>query len=181
MCSKDRLALRSKLDDCFFTSARVQPPRRHLPFIPDLHTEVLRVWKNTYSLHVHTQATSAYSKVVGMFKHGYGAMPKEEEVLADYRSPSYASSWRKPTLPPKPCRVSSNLLDKAYAAAGQAGVSLRWITLRGWVSRRFKSFTRPQILSSMRPSRWLVPLVVHWLLWSPRTFWPSCVPTHLSS
>lgn len=45
-----------------------------------------------------------------------------EETLALYLSS--ASSWRKHTLPTKPCRATSAFVGKAYVAAGQVDVSL---------------------------------------------------------
>lgn len=97
----------------------VQTPCRHLPFFPYFHTEVLRSWKNPYSALVDTQASSTYSMIVGMCEQGHGAMPKMAGMAVGYLSPSSVSSRRKPTLPTKPCRVTS-----AYATAGQAGMSL---------------------------------------------------------
>lgn len=52
------------------------------------------------------------------------AMPRVEETLAGFLSPSSASLWRKPALLTKPCRVTSSLVGEAYAAAGQAGAFL---------------------------------------------------------
>lgn len=114
----------SSVPSMIISSARVKPPSHHLQFFPDLHIEVLRAFKNPYSAHVHTQATSTCSTMVGMRKYGYEAMPKVKEMFAGYLSPSSASSWRKPALPTKPCRVRSNLVGKAYVAASQDGASL---------------------------------------------------------
>ncbi|KAL0185522.1 hypothetical protein M9458_017192, partial [Cirrhinus mrigala] len=55
---------RSKLDERFLRS-KPPPPRRGLPFFPDLHTEVSR-----------SSATLHYSNVVGAVEHGYGMMPR---------------------------------------------------------------------------------------------------------
>lgn len=95
----------------------VQTPCLHLPFFPYLHTEVLRSWKNPYSALVDTQRSSTYSMVVGTCEQGYGPMPKMAGMVVG--SPSSVSSWRKPALPTKPCRVTS-----AYVTEGQAGTSL---------------------------------------------------------
>lgn len=98
---KRRVIVCSKLDDRFLTSARVQLPHHHLSFFPDLHTEVLRVWRNLYCACLHTQVSSTYSTLVGMREQGYGAMPIVEEMLAGY--PLVA-------LPTKPCQVASNFI-----------------------------------------------------------------------
>ncbi|KAK3523851.1 hypothetical protein QTP70_010462 [Hemibagrus guttatus] len=58
-----------------------------------------------------------------MDEHSYAALPKVEETLAGYLSPTLAA-WRKLALPFKPCRAISALVGKAYTAAGQAGASL---------------------------------------------------------
>ncbi|ROL50364.1 hypothetical protein DPX16_19890 [Anabarilius grahami] len=42
---KQEQAVKSKLDERFLPSWSAQPPRRALPFFPDLHTEVSRSWK----------------------------------------------------------------------------------------------------------------------------------------
>ncbi|KAK2860295.1 hypothetical protein Q7C36_004461 [Tachysurus vachellii] len=47
-------------------------------------------------------------------------MPRVEETLASYLSPSIASSLKAPVFPTKPLRATSALVGKAYAAAGQA-------------------------------------------------------------
>ena len=51
-------------------------------------------------------------------------MPQVEETLAGYLSPGTSSSLKKPTLPTKPCRMTSSLVGKAFQAAGQAGAAL---------------------------------------------------------
>lgn len=114
----------SKLDDRFYTTSQVQPPRRNLPFFPDLHAELSKTWKNPYSAHGFKQSTSIYSSLVGLQEHGYKAMPKVEEMLAGLLSPSTASPGRKPTLPSRRCRNTSSLVGRAYAEAGQAGACL---------------------------------------------------------
>ncbi|KAK3542839.1 hypothetical protein QTP70_004648 [Hemibagrus guttatus] len=63
-----------------------------------------------------------YSAIMGLNEH-YAAMPKVEETLAGYLSPTSAA-WRKPALPSKPCTAISALVGKAYIAAGQANASL---------------------------------------------------------
>ncbi|KAK2869242.1 hypothetical protein Q7C36_001113 [Tachysurus vachellii] len=47
-------------------------------------------------------------------------MLRVEETLASYLSPSVASSLKAPVFPTKPLRATSALVEKAYAAAGQA-------------------------------------------------------------
>ncbi len=51
-------------------------------------------------------------------------MPRVKQTLASYLSPDLASSLKALTLPIKPLRASSALVNKGYAAAGQAGTCL---------------------------------------------------------
>lgn len=117
----------SKLDERYLKK-RVQPQRRGLPFFPDLHTEVSKSWKKPFSSRISTTASS-FSSVIGAREKGYGMMPKVEESLATYLSPEAASSLKPPTLPTKPCRITSNLVGKAYMAAGRAGSCLHTMGL----------------------------------------------------
>lgn len=102
--TEQKMLVCSKPDAYFLMSCREQPPCHLLPLFPDLHTEVLRLQKNLYSARVHTNATSTYSMVVGICEQGY-------------LTPCVASL--KSALPTRSCRVTSNLVGKAYAAAGQ--------------------------------------------------------------
>ncbi len=111
---------KSKLDERFLCS-RSPPPRRGLPFFPDLHTEVSRSWSKPYSARLFSPCVSHYSNVLGLNECGYGKIPRVEDTLASYLSPGGASSLKAPVLPTKPLRTSSALVGKAYTAAGQAG------------------------------------------------------------
>ncbi|KAL0173181.1 hypothetical protein M9458_033492, partial [Cirrhinus mrigala] len=111
------------LDECFLRS-KPPPPRRGLPFFPDLHTEVCRSWEKPFSARVHSSATLHYTNVVGAAEHGYGVMPRVEQTLTSYLSPGVASSLKAPTLPTKPLRTTLALVGKGYSSAGQAGACL---------------------------------------------------------
>ncbi|ROL52327.1 hypothetical protein DPX16_18695 [Anabarilius grahami] len=126
---KQEQAVKSKLDERFLPSRSAQPPRRALPFFPDLHTEVSRSWKRPVSTRVFTPQTSVYSNVVGLKKHGYGALPRAEETLASHLSPQAAASLKAPTLPTKPLKTTSALVGKAYSAAGQAAACLHTMSI----------------------------------------------------
>ncbi|KAL0152958.1 hypothetical protein M9458_051736 [Cirrhinus mrigala] len=119
---------RSKLDECFLHS---KPPslRQGLPFFPDLHTEVSRSWGKPFSACVHSSATLHYSNVVGAIEHGYGVMPRVEQMLVSYLSPGMASSLKAPTLPTKPLHTTSALAGKGYLSVGQAGACLHTIAV----------------------------------------------------
>ncbi|KAL0203138.1 hypothetical protein M9458_001156, partial [Cirrhinus mrigala] len=57
------------------------------------------------------------------------AMPRVEQTLASYLSPAAASSLKALVLPSKPLRVTSALVGKGYAAAGQAGACLHTMSV----------------------------------------------------
>ncbi|KAI5102599.1 hypothetical protein C0J45_7951, partial [Silurus meridionalis] len=109
----------SKLDERFLRPVSL-PRRRGLLFFPDLHAEVSSSWETPYSARASPHHSSIYANVVGAKACGYGAMPRVEETLASYLSPSVASSLKAPVFPTKPLRATSALVGKAYAAAGQA-------------------------------------------------------------
>ncbi|XP_032363307.1 uncharacterized protein LOC116675969 [Etheostoma spectabile] len=112
-----------RLDDRFLRSHSV-PPRRSMPFFPDLHSELCRSWDKPYSARLSTPQLLEFGNVAGIKDCGYGTMPRVEDSLASYLSPQLTSSFGKPALPTGPCRVTSSLVGKAYMAAGQAGACL---------------------------------------------------------
>lgn len=98
---------------------RLLPSKSHslcqgLPFLPDLHTEVAR-WTGLslpYSLVLWSQTT-----IMGLNEHGYGAIPRVEEMFASHLYPEDALCLKAQMLPTKPCKTTSNLLGKAYVVA----------------------------------------------------------------
>ena len=114
---------KSKLDERFLRP-RQPPPRRSLPFFPDLHDELSRSWKHPYSTRLFGPDSLYYGNVMGLGERGYRTLPRVEQTLAGYLSPGSASSLKAPALPTKPLRVTSSLVGKGYVAAGQAGACL---------------------------------------------------------
>ncbi|KAL0201683.1 hypothetical protein M9458_004870, partial [Cirrhinus mrigala] len=119
---------RSKLDERFLRS-KPPPPMRSLPFFPDLHSEISRSWERPFSARLFVPASDYYGNVVGLDERAYKAMPRVEQTLASYLSPSGASSLKAPTLPSKPLRTTSALVGKGYSAAGQAGACLHTMSV----------------------------------------------------
>ncbi len=74
---------KSKLDECFLRS-KSPPPRRGLPFFPDLHTEVSRSWNKPYSVCLFSPHISHYSNVLGLNEWDNGKMPRVEETLVSF-------------------------------------------------------------------------------------------------
>jgi hypothetical protein len=114
---------KSKLDERFLR-VKPPPPRRSLPFFPDLHTEVSRSWAKPFSARLFVPASANFGNVAELNERGYREMPRVEQTLASYLSPGAASSLKAPTLPTKPLRSTSSLVGRGYAAAGQAGACL---------------------------------------------------------
>ena len=119
---------KSLLDDRYLPS-KLRPPRRELPFFPDLHTEVSRSWNKPVSFRVHNPQTSNYSKIKDISHYGYLTLPPAGETLASHLSPETASSLKAPTLPTKPLKATSSLVGKAYSAAGQAAACLHTMSI----------------------------------------------------
>ncbi len=100
----------SRLDEHFLAGhKRSAPPS--LPFLPELHSELLRSWRNPFSVRVFPPS---YANVKGLEDSGYTEMPRMEESLAGYLTAPQASSWKAPTLPSKPCQFTSRLVGKSY-------------------------------------------------------------------
>ncbi len=118
----------SRLDERFLAGHKHSAPPS-LPFLPELHSELLRSWRNPFSARVFPPSKSNYTNVKGLEDSGYTKMPRMEESLAGYLAAPLASSWRAPTLPSKPCQFTSRLVGKAYAVAGQAGGTLHTISV----------------------------------------------------
>ncbi len=117
-----RLAARRKLDERFLSSPNSRPERRKLPFFSDLHQKISRSWKQPFSSRLTNAEAADFTNLVGSVEQGYTAIPVVEDTLASHLSPSLAPSWKShPLLPTKPCRTTSDLIEKSYIAAGQAG------------------------------------------------------------
>ncbi|KAI2647437.1 Transposon Ty3-G Gag-Pol polyprotein [Labeo rohita] len=114
---------RSKLDERFLRN-RPPPSRWSLPFFPDLHTNVSRLWSRPFSARLFIPASDYYGNVEGLTESGYRAMPWVEQMLVSYLSPDMALSLKVLSLPSKPLRTTSVLVGKGYSEAGQAGACL---------------------------------------------------------
>ncbi len=96
----------------------------NLPFLPDLHTEVEKEWKKSFSSRIHRFQRTSYANITGMRENGYERMPPVEETLVSYLSMGETASLKVPSLPSMPLQATSRLNGRAYAAAGQAVASL---------------------------------------------------------
>ncbi|ROL45268.1 hypothetical protein DPX16_17879 [Anabarilius grahami] len=107
-----------RLDERFLSGHNPTAPVS-LPFLPDLHVEIEKAWKNPYS-----------TDVEGLSQHGYVSMPPVDETFANYLVTGRAPTLKAPVLPYKPLKMTSRLNGREYAAAGQAGAALHTMTLR---------------------------------------------------
>lgn len=65
----------------------------------------------------------------GPCAQGNGKMPWVEGISVTYLSSGTSSSLKTAVIPLKPCQMTSTLLGKAYAAAGQAGGTLHMMAV----------------------------------------------------
>lgn len=66
-------AARGRLNEPFL-SGHNPPAPVSLPFLPDLHTELEKAWKNLYRAHIHRHRHANYANVEGVHEHGYVAI-----------------------------------------------------------------------------------------------------------
>ncbi|ROL46431.1 hypothetical protein DPX16_0323 [Anabarilius grahami] len=60
---------RSRLDDWFLSTHDPATPAS-LPFLPDLHVEIEKAWKNPFSARIHQHQRANFADVEGMDEHG---------------------------------------------------------------------------------------------------------------
>ncbi len=120
----------SKLDERFLSGPNSRPEWRKLPFFSDLHQEIFRSWKQSFSSRLTNAPAADFTNLVGSVEQGYTAMPVVEDTLASHLSSSLAPSWKsRHLLPTKPCRTTSALIRKSYIAASQAGMALHTMAI----------------------------------------------------
>ncbi|ROJ25309.1 hypothetical protein DPX16_20122 [Anabarilius grahami] len=110
---------RGRLDERFLSGHNKAAPVS-LPFLPDLHVEIEKAWKNPYSARIHLHQRANFADVEGLSQHGYVSMPPIDETFANYLVTGQAPTLKAPVLPSKPLKVTSRLNGRAYAAAGRA-------------------------------------------------------------
>ncbi len=81
----------------------ITPPARvSLRFLPDLHPEVEKEWKKSFSSRIYWFQLTSYANIEGMRENRYEGMPPVEEMLASYLSVGETSSLK--VFPP--CHLS---------------------------------------------------------------------------
>ncbi len=129
------VAPRGRLDErCL--SGHNPPAQVSLQFLPDLHTEVEKVWKRQFSSRIHRFQHTSYANIIGMRETGYER---------SYLSMGETSSLKVPSSPSKPLQDTSHLNGKAYAAASQAVDSLHAMASRAVIQQ-------PQVVRHLHAS-----------------------------
>ncbi|KAL0146535.1 hypothetical protein M9458_058166 [Cirrhinus mrigala] len=142
-----KVVLRGRLDERCLSDHNLPAPVS-LPFLPDLHSEIEKVWKKPFSSCIHSFPMANYVYIKGMREYGYEWMPPVDETLACYLSTGEASSLKTLSLPSAPLQVTSRLNGKAYAAAGQAVGALQTMAvLQAYKADLLKDLDKGQGLS----------------------------------
>lgn len=116
-----RMSRHGLLDEWFLPGRRQPPSRqRPAPFLPAVHEELTKTCRAPYSALV-SSSSAALITVDGAEEKGYSKLPPLEEAVAAHLClPSTLGLKAHAALPSKPCRTTSALANRAYAAAGQA-------------------------------------------------------------
>ncbi len=129
-----KVAPRGHLDERYLSS-HSPPAQASLPFLPDLHVEIEKAWKNPFSSHIHRFQHASYANIEGMRENGYVKMPPQSFLKA-------------PSQPSKPLQDTSRLNGRAYTAAGQAAASLHTMAvLQAYQADLLKDLDKGQGLS----------------------------------
>ncbi len=172
----------SRLDERFLSGHNLPAPVS-LPFLPDLHNEIVKAWDKPYSARIHRYKHANYADIEWMREHEYASMPPIEGTLASYLSAGGTSTLKAPALPSKPLQDTSHLNGRAYVAAGLAGAALHMMAvLQAYQAdllkdldqeqglpplRRYLSCAAPQIWLSGPPSKRLPRSGGRWWQWWP--------------
>ncbi|KAL0202332.1 hypothetical protein M9458_000350, partial [Cirrhinus mrigala] len=142
-----KTAPRGRLDERFLSDHN-PPAQVSLPFLPDLHSEVVKAWNKPFSSRIYRFQQTSYANIEEMRENGYEKMPPIEETLASYLSLGEASSLKAPSLPTEPLQRTSCLNGRAYAAVGQAVASLHTMAvLQAYQADLLKDLHKGQGLS----------------------------------
>ena len=147
---------RGRLDEWYLPGRQQAPRQRAAPFLPEVHEELTKSWRAPFSARTRASASHTLSSVDGAEEKGYVSLPPIEEAVAVHLCPPTAGSWRsKMTLPSKPCRATSALASRAYAAAGQAASGIHAMaTLQAFQAKLLRSLDEsgpfPDTLKDLR-------------------------------
>ncbi|ROI42811.1 hypothetical protein DPX16_7088 [Anabarilius grahami] len=88
---------RGRLDERFLSGHNPVTPVS-LPFLPDLHVEIEKAWKNPFSARIHTYQRSNFADVEGLRQHGHpgGPGPSRAEAQKQVQRSSVAARASPP-------------------------------------------------------------------------------------
>lgn len=106
------------------SGCRVAAPQRPSPFFPEVHDEISRSWRSSYSARAQATGSLLLSSIDGADRLGYSKPPAVEEAVTAHLCPVAHGRKSTPSLPSKPCRTTAYIADKAYIAAGQTASAI---------------------------------------------------------
>lgn len=113
----------NRLNEWFLQGRRQAPQQRPAPFLPELHAELTKSWKEPFSARLKSSVSSTLSVVDAAQEKGYHHLPLIEEAVSTHLCPPSAGWQPKAVHPSKACRTTSALTGHAYAATGSSCIS----------------------------------------------------------
>ncbi len=120
----------SRLDEWFLVGVALSAPPPLVPFFPEVHEELTRLWKVPFTARNKSCGSSPLTTLDGGATLGYTGIPSVERSVAMQLCPTAASTlWGEPCLPSWACKYSSGLTGSAYRACGEAASALHAMAL----------------------------------------------------
>ncbi len=115
----------SQLDDWFLRAGHGSQPRPvPVPFISEVHEELMKSWMTPFKARSHSSASSVLTTLDGGAASLYVGIPQGERAARN------AATWRnRPRLPSKACKLTAALAAKVYSAARQAASALHTMAI----------------------------------------------------
>ncbi|ROI16194.1 hypothetical protein DPX16_12312 [Anabarilius grahami] len=89
---------RGRLDERFLSGHNPVTPVS-LPFLPDLHVEIEKAWKNPFSARIHTHQRNNFADVEGLRRHGHPGGPGPSRAEAQKQAQRSSVAARAPPPP----------------------------------------------------------------------------------
>lgn len=105
---------RSRLDEWFLLGRQQAPRQRTAPFFPEVHEELVKSWRTSYSVRLRFSSLSVLSTIDGAGEKGYERLPPLEEAVAAHLCPPLTIGWKaKVSYLSKLYRMTSALAGRA--------------------------------------------------------------------
>ncbi len=113
------------LDDRFLPGHHQTLRQRLSPFFPEVHDELTKSWRASYSSRICLSTSATLTSVDGAEEKGYEHLAPLDESEAAHLCPPIAIGWKaRATHPSMPCRATSALAGRAYSVPGQVASAL---------------------------------------------------------